>query len=413
MNISFSWYLALRIRKSRSGNTFGHFVGSSSTLGIGLGCFVLILLLSVMNGFERELRRTLLAVIPHGELMAVGPEGLEDWQSIAAQIRRDPNIHEVAPVVKAIGLLQRGSNSKAVSIAALQTETTLLSSALRIQPSNAWQALQDRPDGIILGQSALAQIGLQVGDTVQVLLPQQSTDLKLSAPVYLWLTVVGSIAAGGELDDYLAYMNLAPAAEALAVTRGAQGLRLTLADPYAAPRIIRQHGYQLQQAVYMSDWTGTHGHLYQDILLVRSVVYLALILVLAVASFNIVSSLVMAVNDKQAEIAILHTMGASAATIAKVFIIQGGLNGLIGATLGSASGALVAVNLTQIILQVEQLVGAKLISGDIYFVDFLPSLLAWQDVAVTFGIALFLSLVAGIYPAWRASRIAPAKVLGH
>ena len=413
MNVSLVWQLALHFRKHRGSNAFTAFIASSSTLGIGLGCFVLVLLLSVMNGFEKELKHTLLSAIPHGELTAVLPNGLRDWQTIATQIQQDPNVSQVTPFIKATGLLQRGKKSKAVEITAVQAAQTQLPEALKLAPEDAWQSLHNNTHGIILGQKVLTHLGLQVGDKVQVLLPKQSTDLKLSAPIYLWMTIVGAVTAGGELDNYLAYMNLTLAAEALTVEHGAQGLRLTFVDPHLASFATREQGYKLQQAVYISDWTRTHGHLYQDILLVRSVVYLALVLVIAVASFNIVSSLVMAVSDKQAEIAMLKTMGADSRIIAQVFVVQGCLNGIIGASMGTSLGVLLAMNLTQVIIQFEQLIGIKLLSGDIYFIDFLPSVVHWQDVVITVSIAMLLSILATIYPAVRASKVEPAKVLGH
>ncbi|UAA40746.1 lipoprotein-releasing ABC transporter permease subunit [Paraneptunicella aestuarii] len=412
------WQLAFRFRKSKKRSGFTSFIASSSTVGIGLGCFVLILLLSVMNGFERELKDRLLVAIPHGELTAVDPAGLADWKSIIEQAKRHPQVVSAQPFIKATALLQRGKKTKAVELTAIDPALSHQNEAAHMVNEEAWQTFIATPYGVLLGRKVLKQLGLSVGDKVQALLPRRSEPgssdgLKLSAPETIWLTVVGEVSLGGELDSFLAYMHMDLAAETLSIAQGAQGIRLNYVEPFDARMTTRRLAYELSQQVYISDWTRTHGHLYQDIQLVRSVVYLALILVIAVASFNIVSSLVMSVSEKQAEIAMLKTMGARSNLIARVFILQGSLNGVIGALFGSVSGILVALNLSDIAKFIESLFGVKLLSGDIYFIDFLPSLLLWRDVWITVSISLLLSVLATIYPALRASKVEPAKVLGH
>lgn len=407
------WQLAFRFRKSKKRSGFTSFIASSSTVGIGLGCFVLILLLSVMNGFERELKDRLLVAIPHGELTAVDPAGLADWKSIIEQAKRHPQVISAQPFIKATALLQRGKKTKAVELTAIDPALSHQNEAAHMVDEEAWKSFIATPYGVLLGRKVLKQLGLSVGDKVQALLPRKSDGLKLSAPETIWLTVVGEVSLGGELDSFLAYMHMDLAAETLSITQGAQGIRLNYVDPFDARMSTRRFAYELSQQVYISDWTRTHGHLYQDIQLVRSVVYLALILVIAVASFNIVSSLVMSVSEKQAEIAMLKTMGARSSLIARVFILQGSLNGVIGALFGSVSGIFVALNLSDIARFLESLLGIKLLSGDIYFIDFLPSLLLWSDVWITVSISLLLSVLATIYPALRASKVEPAKVLGH
>jgi lipoprotein-releasing system permease protein len=199
----------------------------------------------------------------------------------------------------------------------------------------------------------------------------------------------------------------------LGITNGAQGLRLNFADPFKAPSAMREIGYGFEQHVYMSDWTRTQGHLYQDIQLVRAVVYLALSLVIAVACFNIVSTLVMAVNEKRAEIAMLKTMGARNSLISRVFVLQGLMNGAIGIMTGTVLGVLMASYLTTVASFIEQIFGVQFLSADIYFIDFLPSVLDWHDVYLTVAIALTLCLLATLYPAHKAARIDPARALSY
>lgn len=407
------WQLASRFRNSKNRSAFNSFIGSSSTFGIGLGCFVLIVLLSVMNGFEKALKEQLLSVVPHGELRAVSPQGLEDWQAIREAFTAKPEIETIQPFVKATALLQRGKQSKAVELTGISPSLSDYDNRLRLYPDNAWQQFAIESGSVLLGKQVMKKLGVQVGDKVQVLLPKANAQLKLSAPESIWLTVVGGIDIGGELDSYMAFMRMDELAQATDVTAGATGILLNYTEPFSAYPLTRELGYSVNQAVYMSDWTRTHGHLYQDIQLVRSVVYLALGLVIAVASFNIVSSLVMSVSEKQAEIAMLKTMGARSGLIAMVFVTQGLLNGVVGTCLGAFAGVITALNLSDIALFLESVVGFKLLSGDIYFIDFLPSELLWQDVWITVIIALLLSVLATLYPALRASRVEPAAVLGH
>jgi lipoprotein-releasing system permease protein len=218
---------------------------------------------------------------------------------------------------------------------------------------------------------------------------------------------------GGELSNHIAYMHMSLAAQAQHVSNGAQGLRLQYIDPFTAPQLTRDIGFKLQPEVYMSNWTISDGNLYQDIQLVKVVVYIALMLVIAVACFNIVSTLVMAVNEKQSEIAMLKSMGAKNSLIISVFMLQGMLYGLTGTFLGGLLGVVVSINLAAFAGFIEDLVGIQFLSGDVYFIDFLPSQLNWQEVCVTAVIAILLSLLATLYPAFKAAKINPAEVLGH
>ncbi|WP_293752584.1 lipoprotein-releasing ABC transporter permease subunit LolE [uncultured Paraglaciecola sp.] len=407
------WLLAWRFRSDKRQNGFISFISASSTFGIGLGCFVLILLLSVMNGFERELKDRLLSVIPHAEFKSVYASGIENWPAEVEALQQHPDVIFVEPYVNATGMLQKGNKMKAVEITALDPLYASEGVIPSLVTNQQWQQFQTDENAAMLGQGLMQKLGLEVGDKVQILLPQLSEDLSLSAPKTLRLNVIASLDMGGELSNHIGFMHMSLAAQALNIQHGAQGIRLRFKDAFAAPQLTREIGYKLTPEVYMSDWTIKDGNLYQDIQLVRAVVYIALSLVIAVACFNIVSTLVMAVNEKQSEIAMLKSMGAKNSLIILVFMLQGTFNGLIGTVVGVILGVLMASNLAGVARFVEDLFGVQFLSGDVYFIDFLPSELNWNEVYFTALIAIVLSVLATIYPAVKAAKINPAKVLGH
>ena len=409
MNLSLQ--LARRFRRGKSSNRYISFVSLSSTLGIGLGCFVLIILLSVMNGFERELRERLLAIIPHAELFSINQQGIVDWREYQQVLGEDPRIKEVEPYTKITGMIQQGSELKAVELTGIQINAAIPPRWQNEISDADWQLLREGPNQVLLGKGILNKLGLAPGDKISVVIPSVTEDLTFAAPKNLYLTVAGSIQVGGLLDNLIGIMHLETASEQAGIKSGAQGLRFQFYDPFAAYSIIREVGYGFPQAVYMSDWTRTQGHLYDDIRLVRVVVYIALSLVIAVACFNIVSSLVMAVKEKQASIAILKTMGATDSQIRNTFVFQGLLNGFIGVFWGTLLAVITAPNLSLIVAKLEDLLGIKVLSGDIYFIDFLPSQLQANDVLLTVLVAIVLSVLATLYPAQKAAAIQPARAL--
>ena len=409
MNLSLQ--LARRFRRGKSSNRYISFVSLSSTLGIGLGCFVLIILLSVMNGFERELRERLLAIIPHAELFSINQQGIVDWREYQQVLGEDPRIRKVEPYTKITGMIQQGSALKAVELTGIQINAAIPTRWQNEISDADWQRLRQGPNQVLLGKGILNKLGLAPGDKISVVIPSVTEDLTFAAPKNLYLTVAGSIQVGGELDNLIGIMHLETASEQAGIKSGAQGLRFQFYDPFAAYSIIREVGYGFPQAVYMSDWTRTQGHLYDDIRLVRVVVYIALSLVIAVACFNIVSSLVMAVKEKQASIAILKTMGATDNQIRNTFVFQGLLNGFIGVFWGTLLAVIIAPNLSLIVGKLEDLLGIKVLSGDIYFINFLPSQLQANDVLLTVSVAIVLSVLATLYPAQKAAAIQPARAL--
>ena len=405
-----AWQLACRFRHAKTQNRFISFISLSSTFGIGLGCFVLIILLSVMNGFERELTHRILSVVAHGELYSVDSTGIENLDAQLYRLNDDPRVESDVPYTELTGMLQFKGELKAVSLTGIDVNND--PSAFKQQVSeDSWRAFQGNKDGVLVGKGIANKLGISKGDAVQALIPVTHADLRFSAPTTVTLIVAGVISVGGELDNHIGVMHLAKASSAAGLTGKAMGLRFRLYDPFSAYSTMRDIGYSYPQAVYMSDWTRTQGHLYKDIQLVRTVVYIALVLVIAVACFNIVSSLVMAVKEKQASIAILKTMGASDSLIRQTFMLQGALNGLVGMSVGVGLAVIIAPNLSAIVKSVETALGISLLSGDIYFIDFLPSQLHWADVGVTIVVALTLSVLATLYPAHKAAKISPAESL--
>jgi lipoprotein-releasing system permease protein len=402
--------LAQKFRKTRSQQRFISFISMSSTIGIGLGCFVLIVLLSVMNGFENELTSRILSVVPHGEIYSKSESGIENLEAQLYRFSQDSRLDSVTPYTGLTGMLQSKGELKAISVTGIPVDSVKEKYTERVT-KNDWARFSTQENGLIVGKGILASMDLAIGDTVQILIPQTTQDLTFKAPRSITLKIAGVLSVGGELDNQLGLMHLETASQAIGITSKAQGIQFTLKDPFSAYDTMRDIGYSYPQAVYMSDWTRTQGHLYSDIQLVRAVVYIALTLVIAVACFNIVSSLVMAVRDKQASIAILKTMGATDTLIRNTFVLQGVINGVVGVTVGVALAVIVAPNLSEIVRFIESGLGVEILSGDIYFIDFLPSSMHWQDVVVTMIVAMLLSVGATLYPAQKAANISPSSAL--
>ncbi|WDE13390.1 lipoprotein-releasing ABC transporter permease subunit LolE [Thalassomonas haliotis] len=428
-----SLFLGLRYVRSRHGNGFSSFISASSTIGIALGVMVLIVVLSAMNGFERELAQRLLSIVPHAEIIGVN-EPVTNWRQQLDKVEENPHVIAAAPVIKMSGMMQKNAELKAVELRGVDTSLEKQVSSIEdyivdghwLTPatgagSGQSDAIADNQ--VVLGAGIAKKLRVKIGDTVQILLPRQALSpqqqqQKLSQSFQGLLTrnlvVTGIFKFGGTVDDSLAYISLSQAADINNFKQGqVHGIRLKLDNVFQAPGIAREVAYQIDHYVYIYDWTRSQGHLFNDIQLVRMVMFIVLVLVIAVASFNIVSTLIMVVNEKKGDIAILKTMGAGTGVVMITFIIQGAVNGVLGSLIGALLGVYLALNLTDIILAVEGLFQVKFLSADVYFIDFLPSVLNWPDVYATVITALVMSLLATIYPAWRATKVEPAQVLGQ
>ncbi|WP_429056456.1 lipoprotein-releasing ABC transporter permease subunit LolE [Aeromonas veronii] len=406
-------FLGLRYSRSRRRNGFIAFISASSLIGIALGVMALILGLSAMNGFERELKDRVLSVVPQGELDAV-ERPLPDWPRLRDYLLAQPGVEAAAPVIRLNGLLEHGSALKGVQLRAVQPDLEAnLSDAGKYMTGRGLRELQPGERGVILGKTIADKLGVKVGDSVALLLPQGGDQAGIKNPRREALTVVGLLEIGGQLDGLLGFMHLADAQAITGMGSDVEGFSLRVSDVLNAQDITIAAAQQFPHHVYIRSWMNSQGYLYQDIQMVRTVMYVVMLMVVAVACFNIVSTLVMAVNEKRSEIAILKTMGASPGQIRLTFVIQGMVNGVAGALLGALLGGLLSSKLTQILSVVEKLIGHRFLNPDIYFIDFLPTELHMQDLLIVTGAAILMSLVATLYPAWRASGLVPSRELGH
>jgi len=405
--------IGLRFLRLNGGQRFSSFISLSAMLGIAIGISVLIVIMSAMNGFERELRQGLLSVVPHGEISMFN-QPIDDWPGIVEQAKKIPGVIEGAPVISLSGLIINGNDLNAVQIDGIlpRHEQKIMATARYIQP-DAWQALSNNSGGIVLGQGIVNKLGLVKGDRVNLMLPRTSPQGKILSPRSVSFTLIGTFSFGGQIDHSKAFINLDAAREFSTISDGVTGVRFKFADVFESTTVIRDIGNSIDHRVYTSDWRRKYGHLYNDIILVKMITYLVLILVIGVASFNIVSTLVLAVQDKQGEIAILMTMGFSQNQVMKVFMVQGMLNAVLGCVLGALIGGLLSIYLSDVIAAFESLFGYTILAGDIYFIDFIPSELKVADLSLLVTATLVISFFATLYPARKATQIEPALILGQ
>jgi len=411
MASSLSLLLGLRFSRGRRRGGMVSLISAISTVGIALGVAVLIIGLSAMNGFERELNNRILAVVPHGEIEPVN-QPFTGWQALLPKVEQVPGIAAAAPYINFTGLIESGAKLQAIQVKGVdpQQETRLSALPAYVQ-NHAWQSFGAGKQQIILGQGVANSLKVKQGDRLTIMIPNSDPEHKLLQPKRVRLQVSGILALSGMLDHSLALVPLQDAQNYLAMRDSVTGIALKMTNPFAAQKLVRDAGEVTHAYVYIRSWIGTYGYMYRDIQMIRAIMYLAMVLVIGVACFNIVSTLVMAVKDKSGDIAVLRTLGAKDGLIRAIFVWYGLMAGLLGSVSGVVVGVLAAFNLTPIIHGIETLTGYHFLSGDIYFIDFLPSEVHWQDVGIVLVTSLLLSLIASWYPARRASRIDPARVL--
>lgn len=403
--------IGARFSRAKQRNKLVSFISLSSTLGIAVGVAVIIIGLSAMNGFERELQQRVLSVIPHGEFEGVrGP--IEHWPDIVQKSTQHPQVQAAAPYVKFTALVERGAQLKAIEVRGVDTQRERAVSRLAdyVTPE-VWETFVPAQQQVILGKGVADQLQAAVGDWITLLIPSSHTGQAVQAPKRVRVKVAGLLELNGQIDHSLALLPLEDAQQYSNLNDNVTGVSIKVADVLKANQIVREVGNTLEEYVYLRSWQQKYGFLYRDIEMVRTIMYLVMVLVIGVASFNIVSTLMMAVKDRASEIAILRTMGANDRLIKRIFVWQGVFSGVMGSVVGSIVGVFMALNLTPIIQSLETLLGHQFLSGDIYFVDFLPSQLEWSDVLLVSSTAIILSLLATWYPASRASRLHPAAVL--
>ncbi|QIW16332.1 lipoprotein transporter subunit LolE [Pasteurellaceae bacterium RH1A] len=416
MNTPF--FISLRYQRGKQKNRLVSLISLFSSIGIALGVAVLIVGLSAMNGFERELNQRILSVVPHAEIQSYANnqnQPIGDSQHLQDLVKNNPLVQAVSPFVSFTGLIENGSKLKIAQVRGVEPDKQdEVSSLSQFIPGPQWQAFKEE-GGLILGAGIARDLEVEAGDEVTLLLPQASEDNKLAQPLRFSLPVTGILRLDGQLDHSYALLPLAKAQELLDYPAGQiSGLELAVKEPFAVRQLAFPELATYPQPLYVQTWIDKFGYMYNDINLIRTVMYIAMVLVIGVACFNIISTLIMAVKDKQGDIAIQRTLGANNRFIQQIFLWYGLLSGMKGAVAGIILGVLTSLNLTALIKGVEGLLGHKLLSDGVYFIDFLPSELHWLDIAYVLVATLVLSLVASLYPAIRASRLEPAKVLsGH
>jgi lipoprotein-releasing system permease protein len=407
-------WIGLRYTRAKRRNHFISFISLISMAGIALGVMALIVVLSVMNGFQDELRNRILGVAAHLEITGPG-ERLADWPMLAAQVGKHPEVRGQAPYVLGQGLLAYGANPKGVLVRGVLPEREGQVSDLdEAMKSGRLADLKPGEYGIVLGLELARALGVARGEKLAVIAPQGLFTPAGLVPRIKQFTVVGVFQAGMyEYDVGMALVHLADAQRLYQLGADVSGLRVRLADMERAPRVTRDLAAALKGDYYLSDWTMRHANFFRAVAIEKRMMAIILTLIVAVAAFNIISTLVMAVTDKQADIAILRTLGASPASIMQVFMVQGSLIGLLGTLLGVAGGVLLALNVETVVPMIERALGMDLFPADIYYISELPSKLVWADVAWIGGVALGLSFLATLYPSWRAARVQPAEALRY
>ncbi|OXX73276.1 lipoprotein-releasing ABC transporter permease subunit LolE [Vibrio sp. V03_P4A6T147] len=411
MFTSLSLVIGRRFSLAKQRNKMVSFISLSSIIGIAVGVAVIIVGLSAMNGFERELQNRVLSVIAHGEFEGV-QQPIANWSSLVKQAVQHPKVEAAAPYVKLTALAEKGAQLKAIEVRGIDPQMERAVSRLsQFVSSDAWQGFVAGQQQVILGKGVADKLGAAVGDYVTLMIPSTNESAKVQAPKRVRVKVSGLLELNGQIDHSLALVPLADAQAYAKLGERVTGVAIKVSEVLNATQIVREVGNTLDQYVYLRSWQQKFGFLYRDIQLVRTIMYLVMVLVIGVASFNIVSTLMMAVKDRAAEIAILRTMGATDGLVKRIFVWQGVFSGVLGSVIGGVLGVLIAWNLTALIKGLERLVGHQFLSGDIYFVDFLPSQVNLSDVVLVSSTAIVLSLLATWYPASRASQLNPASVL--
>ncbi|MEJ2173889.1 MAG: lipoprotein-releasing ABC transporter permease subunit [bacterium] len=406
--------VGLRYTRAKRRNHFISFISATSMAGIALGVAALIVVLSVMNGFQQELRTRILAVVSHVQIF--GEENrLDDWQSVAAAAGRHPRVLAAAPFVNAQGMFSRGGNVRGAIVRGilprLELQVSDIGGHMRAGSLESLRAGEFR---VVLGADLARALGALPGDKVTLIAPQGLVTPAGVIPRLKQFTVAGLFEVGMyEYDSGLALVNLADAQKLYQMGTQVSGLRLKLDDLFAARGVAREMMRGLGTQTDAVDWTRSHANFFRAVEIEKRVMFIILTLIVAVAAFNIVSTLVMLVTDKNADIAILRTLGATPGSITQIFIVQGALIGVIGTLAGVALGVLLGLNVDTVVPAIERLLGFKFLAKDVYYIADLPSDVQLRDVLTIGGVSLLLSFVATLYPSWRASRVNPAEALRY
>lgn len=403
--------VALRYTFAHGQGHLSTFLSSLSMLGLVLAIALLIVVLSVMNGFDREMRERILALVPHITLYSHEP--MREWGSLAQRALAVPGVTSASPFTEFNALFMRGRDVEAAKGIGLAIDAPENASLLATIPAGQRAGFRGNPDSVVLGAGLAERLRVQAGEQLTLVVPGGSLAGQNGPARFRALQVAGVLRSGTELDESLALLHIATASGLAGLDGAVSGLRLATSDIFSASRIAWELVGELPPGYFSTNWMMTHGNLYAAIQLSRELVSLLLFSIIAVAAFNVVSSLVLVVFDKRGDIAILRTLGSSRTDIAWVFILQGALIGLVGVLAGALLGAALSQVVSPLVSHLEQLSGFDFLNTDVYPVSFLPVDLQFRDVLLVGGVALLMCLLAAIYPAGRAARLAPAAVLNE
>ncbi len=410
----FELFVGLRYTRAKRRTHFISFISFISIAGIALGIWALISVMSVMNGFEKEIRARILGAAAHIQIL--GPEtGIANWEQLAAEVRKHPEVTAAAPFVNAQGLLSTGNSVRGVFVRGIDPalENTVADFGSHMK-SGRLEDLRPGEFGIVLGIGVARALRLNVGERVTLISPQGQVTPAGLMPRLKQFTVVGIFSMDhNEYDSALALINMKDAQVLYRLDGNVSGIRLKVKDLDRAPQVTRELAKLVTSDVFLTDWTQQNVNYFRAIQIEKRMMFIILTLIIAVAAFNLVSTLVMVVTDKHPDIAILRTLGASPAAIMKVFIVQGVVIGLFGTVLGVVTGVATALNVDVVVPAIEHAFNFQILSREVYYISELPSDLHWLEVAWVAALSFLLSLVATLYPSWRAARVNPAEALRY
>ncbi|MGK2915096.1 MAG: lipoprotein-releasing ABC transporter permease subunit [Porticoccaceae bacterium] len=404
-------FIGLRYVFSKSREGFVSFVSLFSFCAMALGVMTLIVVLSVMNGFDQEIKTRMLTVIPH--VTVTRPEGVRDWAALGKALASHPGVVAAMPFVDGPAMLTQGNRFEAISLQSLDPASPQAIDALsRHMLAGDLNGLRANSYGVVLGKFLAEKLEVQVGDTLLLTLPEVSATPAGVFPRVKRLHVAGVFQAGAQVDSGVAFVHIADAGRLLRMGDRVRGIRLVLAEPLTLSGIGQiRADFSAQYEVIT--WQDSLSTLFRAIRMEKTVVGLLLAVIIGVAAFNIIASLVLMVNDKRKDIAVLRTLGARAATVAQIFRIQGGAIGVAGVVVGAALGCWLALNVGAVVAWIERLFGVYLFDPTLYFITRLPSQLQWQDVLMVCALGVVLSLLSTLYPAWRGGQVQPAEALRY
>ena len=408
-----SIFVGSRYTRAKRRNHFISFISLTSMIGLALGVLAMIIVLSVMNGFDREMRTRILGMVPHAVLATEQP--LDDWQAVAERVRENPQVLGAAPITQLEGMFSFRGVMQPIQVSGIEPEAegdvSIVGSKM---VAGRLEDLEPGEYGVIVGLMTARRFGLKLGDKLTLIVPEASDSPSGITPRMQRLNLVGVFKVGAELDGSLAMIHRADAAQMLRwQPEQVEGVRVRLSDLYRAPEIAGGIAAQLGEAFHAEDWSRTQGSLFNAMKMEKTMIGLLLLLIIAVAAFNIIATLIMVVADKRTDIAILRTLGATPRQIMAIFMVQGTVIGFTGTLIGTLLGVLGALNVSALVGWLERVSGQAIFSSDVYFISTLPSELRLEDVVLVSAVALGLSFLATLYPAWRAAQTQPAEALRY